>query len=238
MTTSLEEVCRKILENPKPLVFIDTCTILDAIRVLHRDSIPDSYTEHALKLIERCSQGDVWLLTAESVPNEYADNVDTVVDEAEKAISKIHRSVQALARFHSLTTKQAIPSQDFTLFKWQAIARDIADKLLSSCISIKREDEFVLKAATRVTGYIAPAQRGKAEYKDCEIVECFFAIAAKLRDQGYSNKIIFVTSNTKDYGSIGKLHVPLDAQFQAVNADYTNTLNHAIHLCGIKSDFL
>lgn len=234
MTTSVDEVCIAILKNPKPLVFIDTCTILDVIRVLHRDSIPDTYTEYALKIIDRCAQNDVWLITAENVPEEYANNIDTVVKEAQIAIKKTNSAIQSLQHFQSITSNQTMLLEDFAALNLQTVACNISDKLLSSCIPIRRENDYVLKAAIRVRGYIAPAQRGKAEYKDCEIVECFLDLASKLRTQKYINNIIFVTSNTKDYGCVGKLHTPLENQFQAVDAEYANSLDHALHLCGIN----
>ena len=73
--------------------------------------------------------------------------------------------------------------------------------LLDACIVVAPDDVHVVGAMNRVKRNLPPAQRGKAEPKDCEIYELFFSLCRDLRAQGMVLPFVFASSNTKDYGS-------------------------------------
>src|SRR5438874_2706953 len=66
--------------------------------------------------------------------------------------------------------------------------------------------------ALRVVDDRPPASKGKSEYKDCEIVEHYLALAKALRAAGFAEPCILVSSNTRDYRVLGPT---ADAAFAA-----------------------
>ncbi len=62
--------------------------------------------------------------------------------------------------------------------------------------------------------------------KDCVIVEECLDLTRQLRGNGFTEKCVFCTSNSNDYGSP---HPNLETDFAAVNLIFTNTLPWAIH---------
>jgi hypothetical protein len=71
---------------------------------------------------------------------------------------------------------------------------------------------------------IAPSSKGKPEYKDCHIVEHFLELARMLRSGGLTEKIVFVSSNTEDYGKGPDGRPPLDAEFRAVQLQFVTDI--------------
>lgn len=232
MTTSLNEVCNVILNNPKPLVFLDTCTILDVINALHMDSLPDDYIELAVRLARLHQNNDLLLVTALNVKEEYDDNIDTVVKTAETKIKQIARHLKVMHSLHDSIVGTLVIPPDFNSFSLPSHAKNITNKILDECHIVERLDEYTRRAGDRLRGNIAPARQGGREFKDCEIIECFFDVSKKLRDAGFNESIVFVTSNTNDYGKAGKLRSPLDESFEELRAEYANHINHVLRICG------
>jgi len=61
------EVCDHIVENPAPVIFIDTCVFLDILRSPIRKNISTDTITTTLKLIEMSEKTprEVWLVTNE-----------------------------------------------------------------------------------------------------------------------------------------------------------------------------
>lgn len=234
MITSVDEVCNTILKSPKPLIFLDTCTILNVINALHLMSIPEKYIEHANQLIGLQKKGLIWLTTSENVTEEYSDNIDQVSKTAEKSISDITRHVKVMQSFANTLTSTSNVATEFSSYRLHSHAKSVADNLLNVCSIVKRKPDYSVRAMARVRKNLAPARQGGGEAKDCEIIECFYDLANSLRNRNFKSPIIFLTSNTKDYGKTKELKPPIDTEFTAIKAEYANYIDHALHLCGIS----
>lgn len=234
MKASIDEVCSEIIKIDKPLLFIDTCTILDIVRVLYRDEIPNSNTDSALKIIELSQQGELQLIIADKVEEEFSKHIDATINSVEKEISNLNKRVVSIAQFQESISKMQLNISDLNSLKCHNEAGSVAKKLLEECLTIKRNDTYIVNARKRVEAGQAPAKRGKAEQSDCEIIECFFDMCLKLRHKNFMERITFITSNTSDFGSIGKPHSPLDSEFQEADANFTTGLGHALYLNGYK----
>jgi hypothetical protein len=60
--------------------------------------------------------------------------------------------------------------------------------------------DCVLRARDRLRAGEPPSSKAKQEFKDCEIFEEFLELAQNLRAGGFGERMIFVSSNTSDYG--------------------------------------
>jgi hypothetical protein len=67
-----------------------------------------------------------------------------------------------------------------------------------------------------------PARKGRDSTKDCVAVETYLEAVRKVRAQNSAVRIVFVSSNTKDYADGGGagLKPDLAADFAAVNMEY------------------
>ena len=187
-----------------------------------------------MKITELQNNTSIWLTTAENVREEYFDNIEIVMDTAKKNIDNIFRQIRVMQSFQNSIENTSISPPDFKPHNLRAQARKVAERFLNSCLIAKREEIYSVRAMNRVRQNTPPARRGGREAKDCEIVECLLDIANKLRGENFNGAIVFITANTKDYGKSGRLPEPLHQEFQNLNIDYANYLDHAIRLCGLR----
>ena len=229
--TSTEDICASIIKANTPVVFFDTCTVLDIVNALWLDKKGSIHIESAMKLLDLKKMGNVTFVIPHMVKEEFEDNIDTVEKAAEKEILALDKKFKIL--FSSLALLSPDPFKNEVLFKpydLHVSAKKLAQEVLENCLIIENCDAYAIGAMNRVRRNIAPASKGKSEPKDCEIIECFFDMSKRLRGDSFVGKIIFVTSNTSDYGTIGKMSGTLNTEFNSVNAEYANNLNHVFSM--------
>ena len=90
------------------------------------------------------------------------------------------------------------------------------------------DSECAMNAHNRVIRNQAPSQKGKSESKDCLIIEHYIKLATKLRNQSFDKNIVFISSNTSDFGDVQNLKAPLDTQFKNVSMNYCNNFKWAL----------
>lgn len=73
---------------------------------------------------------------------------------------------------------------------------------------------------------MAPAARGKQEFKDCLIIEQYLALGRRIQSLGVP--LVFVTSNSEDYcGGGTRLAAPLNEELPAAGITWCSVLNWA-----------
>ncbi|KVD94543.1 hypothetical protein WI90_07765 [Burkholderia ubonensis] len=81
-----------------------------------------------------------------------------------------------------------------------------------------------------------PAQKGKDSMKDCVVIETYLDAVKALRNSGLSSRIVFLSSNIKDYTgkeSGGLLNADLGKEFANLNIDYARNASQAKYLLGL-----
>ncbi len=229
-----EDFKDQVLIDPRPVIFLDTCTILDTINAIHLKGLSESYLENVSKLMCLFNENKIWLVTSQNVKEEFDDNFDAVALTAKQNVMQIVRSTRVLSSYHCAYKGIApcpLPQYlDDVLIKQIS---DLAQELMNNCILLERKPDYSCKAMDRVRANQAPAKKGGGEAKDCEIIECFLDASSMIRRDIPDLKIVFVTSNVKDYGRTPILLPPLHDQFEALDLLYSNHLNHVIYLCEI-----
>jgi hypothetical protein len=84
-----------------------------------------------------------------------------------------------------------------------------------------------------VERYQAPSARGKSESKDCLIIEHYLKLVTDLRAAGFVERVVFVSSNSNDYGKPTALRPPLDTQFGTAEIEYVNNFQWAVTAAGV-----
>lgn len=231
MFIDVDEVCAVITAKPAPVLFLDTCTILDVLRAPCRESIAVEEISAAMTLIRMNGQPTpgVWLVTNETVHGEWTANLDTVKTELERESKKIERLRSRLVDAVDIVYGRAHEvGHRIEHLELSEHLENLSRRLLSVSQKVKIVDSHSLNAMNRVRKYMAPAGRGKQEAKDCEIFEAFLDVGRTLRSKGFANSISFVTANTDDYGKPTEPKNPLEAELLAINARYIGSLTWAL----------
>lgn len=228
--STITSVTDELFHADLPALFLDTCILLDIIRSVkrcHTNCVRDAigFVDAATSIPIRCK-----IVASHIVSHEWAANEREIVLEASKHLSEMETQS---AHFHEACAEMRIPLG----FSRAAYSRhDVANRLrslshdlLKSAIIVDSDVECCSRAMGRVIQNIAPSRKG-AEAKDCTIVEEYLAVCRSLQGQGFKQKLVLCTSNTRDYCSTGtKLHAALATDFSAVGLRFTANLSWAFH---------
>ncbi|HVC81611.1 MAG TPA: hypothetical protein VNL35_14050 [Chloroflexota bacterium] len=177
---------------------------------------------------------DLSVTGSPEIHREWVDNSTTVLNELNSHIEAVDKNIGALAdAVRTVLPASAAPDGAFAPLHLGEALHQLALDLLDAAVRIEEDQTCILNARTRVVHDIAPASRGKNEYKDCEIIEHYLAVCHRLHGSNFPFRTVFLSSNIKDYGdatSENKLRTPLDVEFDAVNLIFTSNFEWANHL--------
>jgi hypothetical protein len=172
------------------------------------------------------SHRDIWIVAADLVIAEYDRHAANVIEEL------VHTLQRATARLEAArsSAKHVLPVSvdpvvNFGDLGLHGALESLATDLCKQ-IRIMHADDMGChaRAARRVAKSEAPSSPGKSELADCAIIEHYLALAVELRAQGLTNPIVFVSSNTEDYGKPRAIRRPLDEQFNGCNMKFVTDL--------------
>ncbi len=228
---SIAAVEAQLRADDRPVLFLDTCILLDIIRATYR-CLGIGYIQKALELhtLLTSNPPHCALIVASMVPTEWADNAPKVKDEVQSHLKKIQEQA---SHFHdacaSLGMALAFGRPFYPGVGLAEKLYDLSKALLDGSIRLDRDSGCESRGVGRVVAKIPPSKQG-GEVKDCIIVEECLELARQLRANGFARKCVFCTSNMDDYGEPGgKLHPTLAADFAAVGMIFTANLPWAIH---------
>ncbi|MBD2294995.1 hypothetical protein H6G06_16275 [Anabaena sphaerica FACHB-251] len=227
MFISSTELSEIIISAPAPVLFLDTCTILDIIRSPFRDNISTNEISASLELINKSKLNNrsVWLVTNEIVYTEWKENIATVKIELTEEIKKAELKREKMVNSANIIF-------DFNHDFGQVIKtlnlpehlKNLSKSLLDKCEKIAIDDSHYVEAMKRINKCDAPAQRGKDSAKDCQIFAAFLDIGKQLRNKNFHQNICFITTNYQDYGKPNAPKSPLDQELISINTKYFNKL--------------
>ena len=227
MSEAVETLAARIVAEPAPVVLPDTCSILDVIRSAFRPGIQTDIVEATMSLTNRARRTPraLWVVTPEQVTREWSDNSANVKGELTAAIRQAEQLSIRLAEAAGLVLPNANLSR-LTLNPLRLDDRvfDVAEQFLTAAEVLADHGDCISKAHTRMVRRIAPSSLQRQEYKDCVVIEHCLALCHALRLLGFGEPLIFVTSNSTDYGRLPALTPPLDAEFSAVGLQYVSNL--------------
>ncbi len=206
---------------------------MDIIRVLYREEVNKNIIKSAKDLILRSEERTIkiWMLTSEIVESEWHDNIDAVIRES---ISELKKTQKNLLRLESVL-EDIFPGinisyPDIMGYSLDTHLRNLSQNLLKYSISFSNDEKCLSKSTMRIIKNKAPASKGKSEAKDCMIIEHYLKISESLHENNFSEKCIFITSNTNDYGKPDKIKEPLKDEFDRVGLKYVHNLEWAISM--------
>jgi len=215
----------------RPVLFLDTCILLDGIRATYR-CLASGYVQRAagLRTMLTADPPQCTLVVASMVPKEWHDNAASVRDEVRAHLVKMQEQA---VHFHEACGALGIGLTFGRPFYPGAHLADrlydLSKALLDGSTCLDPDVGCMSRGVGRVVAKTPPSRQG-GEVKDCVIVEECLELTRQLRANGFARKCVFCTSNMDDYGDPGGgLHATLAAEFVAVGLGFTSNLLWAVH---------
>ncbi len=216
------ELASEIANRPCPLLFLDTCSILDVLRVPIRRELQIEILNAVATMTKFCDSTPrrIWLVTSALVISEFETNVAEVKNE-------LKASIEMQARLTHVA-RVIFPDQRVEATNWGALGLDqrvttLVNGLVDRLVVFDGSPKSKLRAGARVTSAEPPSGRGKdQQYKDCVIFEAFLELVSAARSQGFKSRAIFVTAD-KGYGKQPG-HPRIKRDLDAVSAEYVPDL--------------
>lgn len=183
--------------QPTKYVFLDTCAILDVLRLPAKYENQSDLLTQYLNLLSRVEIGDIVIVTSCMVYVELQANYNgalTTESDWENKLSKEIRTFEGYSRVAGLLNDHEI-SSPYNAINIQNFLNTIYNELTRRLIYLPEKLKYDKFAMERVTSRIPPAA-GKTEYKDCFIWGTCIDFARQINQH---DSLSFFTTNSRDF---------------------------------------
>lgn len=207
---SLQEFADLYTTDMKPIIFFDTCSLLDFIRFIFRANDGISTLTAIQTIQQKIDNDEIYAVASELFIKEWNDNVNSAMQTTSESFKKTSESFNLSAEVINTLMGQNVPvGTDLANYKVEDLLVAISRNIIHKMYFIKQSD-IANAALTRVANKKAPASK-KQEFKDCAIWETMLALCSHINTRVYpvtSPKKIFFTTNIEDF--IDKAKTPRD----------------------------
>lgn len=214
------------IPSDKPIVFWDTCALLDILRIplFDRKNL-DFNTFQAYERIEAgIRSGRITSVTSDLVLKEFSAHADDVVNmlalQEQKTKDEVAEQVRYMKNVPLATTIIA----KVNLLDVQKRVIELVKQILRQTYILKGQQSFAKNADYRVRNYIKPSG-GKESYKDSYLWISYISLMKKVLP---SEPAFFYTTNPTDFAEnkkSSKLHPNLVTELPSFNCDCALNMN-------------
>ena len=228
-TLTVAEAAVRIVASPAPVLFPDTCALVDLVRLPLRKEGQEVTRElvAAGDLLSRASAAaaGVWVVVPPLVPAEWEEHAEREREAlASSWVDLDAQSAATHAAAEAFGLESPLPSM-VTLF--EGTERRLWERsraLLNAGIRLSIDTQSENRGVKRAYGKVAPGHRGSG-VKDCVIAEHAISVA-RLLGPSFGPPRVLLTSNVADF-CVSKgdkaPRPPLDADFSEVGIALTTT---------------
>jgi len=225
---TIVEAAEQLALDGLPVLFLDTCVLLDVIRTPLR-RIPGCI-QSAVTLVDLHAHSRCRMVASSMIQNEWAAHEQSVVADLDRRVATHDQDALAFHEACELVNAPLLFGKpSYQPAGLATKLRDLAALLLRNAIHLLPSNETTVRASDRTTAGIRPAQKAGGGHKDCIIIEEYLEVCRLLQAAGFAKKKAFCSSNTKDYQDGGKLHGTLAGEFDSVGLVFTNALHWAVN---------
>ncbi|MBI1914956.1 MAG: hypothetical protein HYS12_09510 [Planctomycetes bacterium] len=223
--TKIGRIVTAITGSPAPVLFLDSCILLDIVRTPLRNKASEVRVATQFLASVRKAPKTIHLLIASPTPTEWNDHIGEAVTDCTTAVN----SCNAVA---SICAQIALPGVAFlpaAVLNLPTMLRQLSADLLASAVTIDHSAAALGRAVDRIIASTHPAKPGGKGAKDSVILEHAVETTDKLRTAGFTGITLFVSSNTADFAAKGStnLHAQLVPAFNPVSLQYAVSLEDA-----------
>jgi len=213
------------LTGKTKILYWDTCSLLDVIRMYNRPFGIDLF-RNLLLLRKGIISGNIVSISSILLLTELNDNIDFVISEAEIHEKQISQEVDRLIKMLFEIGFLSRNSFDLRPFNFIGFLREIYTDIFDHTLLFEHNESIRNESTTRLVSKLPPA-RIKGEYKDCLhwVSACYLS-----NELVNSDDFVFLSSNTSDFAAdeFSKQYILSDCVANGVQLVYS--YNHAYHL--------
>jgi hypothetical protein len=230
---SIADVVDHVQPAGVPVLFLDTCILLDTIRAPIRPNQLPGCVEAARELLQlvapaptRCT-----LVVGSFVRREWLAHSGFEADSIRGHLARVDGESQNL---HQVCTIPGVtppfPTTEYRLLSLADRLYELSQRLLDAALHLDPDTDCILRAHHRATNDLAPSSKG-GEIKDSTMIEECLEVSRRLHKLAYSPKRLFCTSNKNDYCERGssRLHPTLAVDFGAASLGFATNLPWAVN---------
>jgi hypothetical protein len=169
------------------------------------------------------------LVAASFVPGEWLAHAGAEADNLRVHLARIDEEAGRLHAFCSLVgITPPFPRPEYRMLPLADRLHDLSRRLLDSALRLDPDHDCILRAHGRASLYRPPSTKG--EVKDSTIIEECLEVSRRLQAAGFLRKLLFCTSNKRDYCAAGsRLHPSLAVEFGAAGLRFATSLPWAVN---------
>lgn len=207
-----------------PVVFWDSCGLLDCLRIAVRYG--KSYSDN-FRLVEALVRnGKIVSVIPAYVRNEFIDNADDILAESERSQDAVIEKLQSLVECCANPAAFSASVSGLAALDVAGESKAIFESIVGNSYEVEEDDQFREFAHDRVISRTPPAHN-KQEYKDCCIWGCVTGSANSRPDK--SRKVFYICSNNRDYctkdSKFKVLESQITADCAATGIEFLNNIN-------------
>lgn len=230
--STIADVVTRVQTVDVPVLFVDTCSLVDVIRAPLRFYELRGCIEAAQELLQLVAAQPIHciLVVASFVPDEWLAHAGTETDKLRKLLIETDEQAGRLHDFCGLAgITPPFPQTGYRLLPLADRLHDLSRQLLDSALRLDPDQDCIIRAHGRASAYLPPSRKG-GEVKDSTIIEECLEVCRCLQGVGFPRKQVFCSSNVKDYCETGtRLRQNLAIDFGAVNLGFAASLHWAVH---------
>jgi len=223
--TLIATVVAAVNGSPAPVVFLDSCSLLDVVRAPRRNKASEvQVAQQFLASVTKIPK-TVYLVVSSPTQTEWNDHIGETVDDCTGAVDSCN-AVASICGYLALAGVAPLPAGVLGL---PNLLRQLSADLLAAAITLDHDAAALGRAIDRVLASRIPAKPGGKGAKVAVILEHAVETTTQLRAAGFAGTCVFVSSNTKDFAASGStnLHPLLVPVFNPIQLDYATSLTHA-----------
>jgi hypothetical protein len=211
--------------SPAPVVFLDSCILLDVVRAPRRNKASEVRVAQQFLASANKAPKTLYLVVGSPTQTEWSDHIGETVDDCTAAVD----SCNAVASICGHMTLPAVAPLPAGVLGLPALLRQLSADLLVAAVALDHDAAALGRAIDRVIAARVPAKPGGKGAKDAVILEHAVEMTTQLRKAGFTGSCVFVSSNTKDFAASGStgLHPHLAPAFSPIQLAYATGLTHA-----------
>ena len=220
---TLAQAVADLLAAPRPILFLDTCTLLDIVRAPLRNLI--LAVRAGVELRALAATGTVRLFVQDIVPGEWTDNLPAARRDGEAGVRAFTATWQIAADLAQPAPPLPVLPPGTLIDELEQLSRD----LLTAASELGRDHAGMSWVIDRVAAKQKPSS-AKGAVKDCHILGHSLQLSALLAAAGYPNSRVLVSSNRSDFAAPNAtvFHQDIAADAAAAGLLYAVSLEAAV----------
>ena len=228
---SLDRTRDDLIADPRAILFLDTCVLLDIIRAPLRDQA--ATVRAGVELSTLVAAGMVRLFVQDIVPQEWQDNLGTARYDGETGIKAFIATWQIAADLGQ-------PAPPLPVFPPGTLIDELQElsfELLTMAVILGRDFAAMSWAIDRVAAKRKPSS-AKGTVKDCHILGHALQLSMLLETSGFPNSRTLVSSNRADFAKPNEtvFHPDIAPDAAAAGLRYAVTLEAALADLGARGE--